>query len=57
MDDTNDDFFLQGWAVCVTCIFTLVLHSYMVMDAISVIGTFTGSTPEAVKKCEGPVER
>ena len=33
----------------VTCIFTLVLHSYMVMDAISVVWAFIGSTPEAVK--------
>jgi hypothetical protein len=48
MDGTNDDLYVGG--LCVIFIFTLVLHSYMVMDAISAIRTFTGSTPEAVRK-------
>jgi hypothetical protein len=39
--------------LCVTCIFTFVLHSNAVMDAISVTGTFTGSTPEAVRNLWG----
>ena len=47
MDDTNDGFRTGG--LCGTCIFTLVLHSYMVMDAISAAGKFTRSTPEAVR--------
>jgi len=48
MDDTNDGFCV--WAVRVTCIFILVLHLYMTMDAINVTGSFTGSTPGAFRQ-------